>query len=319
MERRKIPSHPPSPVTPRTRNRVTPPLQDDLNPSPQPRSPPSINYLSHRKRKVMSPFGKTASIKVPRVSSSPTGERFKSVLDHPFLHWKDLDSVLNITFPEWTQQNRGQMIHHFIHFLELKIALDEYISDGLLAPSPPIDKTWRAVILETQLYQNVLKTIQEFHGKPKKMLHYSIFQSKEEKVRQDKLRRTQSLFTVYFVETMPMSINEEQAPQPLRHLRYPSWESQEPPLPSRQAVHSISPSTPPLPRLHSLRPHSSEREVLSSSRRPKLSSNLLLQRRKPNRQRRQLFSAEDEEATFRGLSLVDKTWVDFGATNPFRK
>ena len=69
------------------------------------------------------------------------------------------------------------------------------------------------------------------------MIHYSIFESFDTITAggdsqvadpqralieaEDKLRRTQSLFQVYYLETMPMSIEEEETPIPM-HLSQPS-------------------------------------------------------------------------------------------------
>jgi hypothetical protein len=139
----------------------------------------------------------------PRIitHTAATSTTFKSILHNPFALWQELDSVFSTLIPEWHSQERGSMIHHLVHFLELKIGMDEYSpSHSMLAPSPLIDQAWRALVLETQLYNRVTHAIQDFHYKPHRMIHYSIFRSGDE----TKFRRTQSLFQVYFRDQMPV-------------------------------------------------------------------------------------------------------------------
>jgi hypothetical protein len=244
------------PTTPLFANNwVIPPQPDPFTP-PHPRSPVPEIFLT-RKRKNVSPRY-TAPTKFQRIEESPNSkkpERFQSVLDRPFVHWKELDSVLATLFPEWTHYQRARIIHHLIHFLELKIGLNESIPEGLLSPSPVVDNAWRAIILETQLYQKVLKQIQDFHGKPRKMVHYSIFQQQTDT--ENKLRRTQSLFQVYFLETMPLSIADEQQPTPLaRHLRQSSFDSSSQPsvytLPSQRHLRQSSFDSSSQPSVYTL-------------------------------------------------------------------
>jgi hypothetical protein len=142
------------------------------------------------------------------VFSRSSHERFKSVLDRPFRFWKAVDSVLKSTQPDWSPYQRGRLIHHLIHFLELKIGFDQYIPAGLLLPSPVVDDAWMALVLETKLYKQVTRHIQDFHGKPRKSIHYSMLAMNKGN-QQERLKRTQELFQLYFREQMPVTIEDE--------------------------------------------------------------------------------------------------------------
>ena len=148
----------------------------------------------------------------PTITSTAKSTRFESILDRPFTLWKEMDSVFSALIPEWRSQERGSMIHHLVHFLELKIGMDEYVpGQTMLAPSPLVDQAWRALVLETQLYNRVTHVIQDFHYKPYKMVHYSIFRKGGDDT---KFRRTQSLFQVYFREQMPVELERRVSTPP---------------------------------------------------------------------------------------------------------
>lgn len=144
-------------------------------------------------------------------SARSSHERFKSVLDRPFRFWKAVDSVLESTQPDWSPYQRGRLIHHLIHFLELKIGFDQYIPAGLLLPSPVVDEAWMALVLETKLYKQVTRHIQDFHGKPRKSIHFSMLAMNKGN-QQERLKRTQELFQLYFREQMPVTIEDESSP-----------------------------------------------------------------------------------------------------------
>jgi hypothetical protein len=104
------------------------------------------------------------------------------------------------------------MIQHLVHFLELKIGMDEYVPTSLLMPTPIVEDAWKTLVLETFLYMNVLYALQDFHGRPRAFVHYTFrghrLASQRERI--DKIRRTQSLFWLYFKEPMPVTIMDEQ-------------------------------------------------------------------------------------------------------------
>jgi hypothetical protein len=185
-------------LTPNKFQKTIPP--ESTAPTPAPHSPP--RQLPARQQQQPTP---------PSIMPTVTSTKFESILDRPFTLWKELDSVFSVLIPEWNSQERGHMSHHLVHFLELKIGMDEYIPDHMLAPSPLVDQAWRALILETQLYTRVTQAIQDFHCKPHKMIHYSIFRKGDE----TKICRTQSLFQVYFRDKMPVEPERRDSPPPL--------------------------------------------------------------------------------------------------------
>lgn len=136
--------------------------------------------------------------------------RFKSVLDRPFRFWKQLDAVLESCHPEWSLYQRGRLIHHIIHFLELKVVIDrdDIAEENLLLPSPLVDQAWKAVVLETRLYRQVTRHIQDYHNKPRSMIPYSLLAMRKGNLH-ERLERTQYFFQAYFRETMPMAMDEE--------------------------------------------------------------------------------------------------------------
>mmetsp|Transcript_5679 Transcript_5679/g.13382 ORF Transcript_5679/g.13382 Transcript_5679/m.13382 type:complete len:365 (+) Transcript_5679:289-1383(+) len=186
-------------------------------------------------------------------------DRFESVLDRPFRYWKALDQVLEYSYPEWLTNQRGRMIHHLIHFLELKIGFQDYNVNpptppsrsffttttdndddlqsrdniappigggGQLMPSPVVDEAWRALVLESELYEKITRHLQEFHGQPcyqyihysrvKRMMNYSSRSSGRRQAIPEQLKTTQSLFQDYFHEFMPASIRQVRTTKPIR-------------------------------------------------------------------------------------------------------
>ena len=175
---------------------------------------------------------------------------FESVLDQPYPLFFDIDDLFTSYIPEWDYSQRGRMVHHLIQFLELKVSMEEYspaARDSLLAPTPLVNKAWRVLVTETDLYQQVIGSIQDFHGRPRQMVHYSVMrrrskrrhqqrprkqESRDKKKRNSKnkenmkktsnryggtnvfdsnnsrLYRTQALYQVYFQEQMPEGRDE---------------------------------------------------------------------------------------------------------------
>lgn len=144
------------------------------------------------------------------LSSNP-GKRFQSILDQPLRFMGELNLVLHKNFPSWSPNQRSRIIRHLVHFLELKVFLEQYSSTMLLMPTPIVDDAWEAIVLETALYEELTQSIQDFHEKPHAVIHYTRMQRRNlpsSKV-ESKIRRTQSLFQVYFNEAMPVTIDEE--------------------------------------------------------------------------------------------------------------
>ena len=134
-----------------------------------------------------------------------------SILNQPFEFWQELNVTFMDTYPKWTSHQRQRMIHHLVHFLELKVGMDEFVPTLFLLPTPVVEEAWKALVTETLLYLNVLHALQDFHGRPREMIHYSNRENRQlsQKERIDRIRRTQSLFWLYFKEPMPVSIMDE--------------------------------------------------------------------------------------------------------------
>jgi hypothetical protein len=151
---------------------------------------------------------------LPNSFSKPvrsSSDHFQSILDHPFEYWQQVNVILKEVCPAWTSYQRGRIIHHLIHFLELKIGKDEYVPTGLLLPTPVVELAWRALVMETSLYVKITHALQDFHQKPRSIIHCTLVSNRDlshYKV-EDKIRRTQSLFLVYFKEIMPSTIEDE--------------------------------------------------------------------------------------------------------------
>lgn len=168
-------------------------------------------------------------------------DQFESVLDRPFRYWNALDEVLEYSYPEWLTHQRGRMIHHLIHFLELKVGFQDYSVDkspscadgqsnqskhpaissggGRLVPSLVVDEAWRALVLESTLYEKITRHLQEFHGQQSyQYIHYSRVKTVMKSCRirgiSEELATTQYLFQTYFREFMPASIRQVRTTTP---------------------------------------------------------------------------------------------------------
>jgi hypothetical protein len=134
--------------------------------------------------------------------------QFLSVLDRPFSKWNEMERVLAAFVPEWTHTERGCLLQHLIHFLELKVVMEEQIPGHLLAPTKLVNKAWQALVLESRLYKKVTGTIQSFHGRKRFQIHYSLMTDMEGAMYESMLRRTQSLFACYYGRQMPNRLHD---------------------------------------------------------------------------------------------------------------
>lgn len=178
------------------------------------------NHNHNQRHNAKHPRLDDESLTAPSLTSNASHSgRFQSILDRPFPHWQQLNSVLKEVHPSWSPYQRGRMSHHLIHFLELKVGINEYVPTGLLLPSPVVEQAWKALVLETSLYFDVTYAIQDFHGKDRAMIHYTFLSNRKLSTKEadDKLRRTQSLFHVYFKEPMPLTILDEPQEPPASH------------------------------------------------------------------------------------------------------
>lgn len=135
-------------------------------------------------------------------------ERFQSVLDRPFNKWNEMEDVLAAFVPEWNHTERGCLLQHLIHFLELKVVMEEHIRGHLLAPTKLVNKAWQALVLESRLYKKVTSTIQSFHGRPRCQIHYSLITDTKGAIYENMMDRTQSLFRIYYGRQMPISLHD---------------------------------------------------------------------------------------------------------------
>lgn len=135
--------------------------------------------------------------------------QFESVLDRPFHKWNEIEDAIAAYVPEWNHTQRGFVILHLIRFLELKVLLEEYVPGNLLAPTKLVDKAWRALVLETELYQSVTTAIQDFHTQPRHVIHYSLLTDSNDESFKDRLDRTQTLCQNYYKEPLPTSFGSD--------------------------------------------------------------------------------------------------------------
>jgi len=111
--------------------------------------------------------------------------------------------------PQWNPTQRSFIIKNLIRFLEMRVIMDECSpTTSLLEPTPLIGEAWRALIIETHLYPKVIRAIQSFHHRPKRMIHHSVRRSADPAAYQKRLERTQALFSCYYDSQMPESLVE---------------------------------------------------------------------------------------------------------------
>ncbi|KAL3905318.1 MAG: hypothetical protein SGARI_004520, partial [Bacillariaceae sp.] len=145
---------------------------------------------------------------VSRKSQSRQQPAFQSVLTKPFSLWNELEALIAELLPEWSPSQRSCLIKNVIRFLELRVVLEEYRTNKLLAPTELVAKAWRVLILETELYRNVTFAIQDFHGRPHRMIHHALSKKSERNSLADRLDRTQSLFMSYYGSQMPSELKQ---------------------------------------------------------------------------------------------------------------
>jgi hypothetical protein len=141
-------------------------------------------------------------------SSSSFRPQFQSVLTQPFSHWNDIEDIIAEFMADWSPSERSCIIQNLIRFLELKVILEEYESKNLLAPSQLVGHAWHVLILETELYRDVTIAIEEFHARPRRMIHHTLPRRHEKVELEERLKRTQRLFKAYHGTEMPISLKE---------------------------------------------------------------------------------------------------------------
>mmetsp|Transcript_68593 Transcript_68593/g.139576 ORF Transcript_68593/g.139576 Transcript_68593/m.139576 type:complete len:275 (-) Transcript_68593:2112-2936(-) len=163
--------------------------------------------LKPRKESPKKPNG------MPFVSHT-TRFKFKSVLTHPFSLWNEIEDIVGEFLVYLNCSQRSSVIKNLIRFLELKVIMEEYSSDGLLSPTDVVAHVWHVLILETELYRDVVESIQDFHARPHRFIHHSLVGKFNTKEYCERLERTQRLFKSCYGNQMPTSQMMETDRQP---------------------------------------------------------------------------------------------------------
>jgi hypothetical protein len=142
---------------------------------------------------------------VPRT----TRIKFKSVLTKPFSLWNEIEDIIGEFFMYLSNSQRKNVAKNLIQFLELKIIMEDYNTSGLLSPSEVVAHVWHILILETELYRDVVYSIQDFHARPHRFVHHALFRKYSGKEYHERLERTQRLFKSYYGVEMPTALRME--------------------------------------------------------------------------------------------------------------
>mmetsp|Transcript_13836 Transcript_13836/g.28559 ORF Transcript_13836/g.28559 Transcript_13836/m.28559 type:complete len:263 (-) Transcript_13836:205-993(-) len=129
--------------------------------------------------------------------------RFKSVLTKAFALWNELDDIVGEFLKYLNADQRRNVIRNLIQFLELKVVMEDYSCKGLLSPSEAVAHVWHVLILETELYRDVVYSIQDFHARPHRFIHHALFRQYNSNEYHERLKRTQRLFKSYYGAEMP--------------------------------------------------------------------------------------------------------------------
>lgn len=135
---------------------------------------------------------------------------FKSVLTQPlFSLWNEIEDIVTEFLNDWSHSQRSCVIKNLIRFLELKVIMDEYTSNGLLSPTLVVAHVWHVLILETELYRDVIYAIQDFHARPHRMIHHALVRRYDTDEYLEQQERTQRLFQTYYGSEMPTELKRE--------------------------------------------------------------------------------------------------------------
>lgn len=133
---------------------------------------------------------------------------FQSVLTKPFRLWNNIEEIIAEFLSEWSPSQRSCLIQNVLRFLELKVIMEEYEPNKLLAPTQLVAHAWHVLILQTGLYRDVTFAIQDFHARPRRMIHHALLSRSEKNAYQERLERTQRLFQSYYQSQMPSELAE---------------------------------------------------------------------------------------------------------------
>ncbi|VEU40593.1 unnamed protein product [Pseudo-nitzschia multistriata] len=135
--------------------------------------------------------------------------KFKSVLAQPFSLWNEIEEIVSEFLVDFSTSQRSHIIKNLIRFLELKVMMGEYKPSGLLSPTEAVAHVWHVLILETELYRDVVYAIQDFHARPHRFIHHALFRKYHTNEYYDQLERTQRLFKSYYGTEMPAVLWKE--------------------------------------------------------------------------------------------------------------
>ena len=135
--------------------------------------------------------------------------KFKSVLTQSFPIRHEVEDIVGefLTHLNGTQKRR--LIKDLIRFFELKVVMEEYSANGLLSPTETVAHAWQVLILESQLYIDLVHSIQDFHGRPHQYIHHALYRKENTEEYPEKLERTQRLFKSYYGDEMRTFSEEE--------------------------------------------------------------------------------------------------------------
>jgi len=131
---------------------------------------------------------------------------FKSVLTQPFGLWNEIEDIVAEFLNDWSHSQRSCVIKNLIRFLELKVIMEEYTSNGLLSPTLVVAHVWHVLILETELYRDVIYAIQDFHARPHRVIHHALVRRYDTDEYLGQQERTQRLFRTYYGCGMPTDL-----------------------------------------------------------------------------------------------------------------
>jgi len=135
--------------------------------------------------------------------------KFKSVLTQPFSLWDEIEDIVGEFLMYLNNNQRSNVITNLIRFLELKVVMEEYNTNGLLSPTEVVAHVWHVLILETELYRNVVHSIQDFHARPHRFINHALFRKYNTKEYHERLERTHRLFKAYYGSEMPIVLRME--------------------------------------------------------------------------------------------------------------
>eukprot|EP00536_Pseudo-nitzschia_multiseries_P019266 jgi/Psemu1/249038/estExt_Genewise1.C_42660001 len=141
--------------------------------------------------------------------TAPPRIKFQSVLAQPFRLWNEIEEVVSEFLVDFSASQRSHIIKNLIRFLELKVIMEEYNTNGLLSPTEAVAHVWHVLILETELYRDVVYVIQDFHARPHRFIHHALFRKYNTTEYYEQLDRTQRLFKSYYGTEMPAVLWKE--------------------------------------------------------------------------------------------------------------